>query len=191
MNNTEEKREHYYFTWGTLKKGFANHDEKKYILGDLIGKYSTVEPLSLIVPVDPFCPNPNCRYVHRIGALTEANSEYCKRLKGELYKVTTCGLQKLDKLEGYNPEDLAKSEYIRKEIDLEEEGTGKVVRAFIYFIANPEPYEALLSTGQAEIVPEYTLDMSKGDYKDCCKADFNHTGEHDSLPFPDLITANG
>lgn len=189
MTTSQDKRKHYYFTWGTLKQGFPNHDANKEVLGDLIGKFTTVKPLSLIVPLASFCPNKGCRFVHRIGALTEKTLSQSAKLKGEVYLISEAGLAQLDNLENYDPKSTTNS-YVRKTIDLASDATGEVINAYIYFINDAEKYEALLQVEQAEIVPEYTLDMARGKYKPCCEANNNHQGPHDELPFPTLPAKN-
>lgn len=185
MTTSQDNRKHYYFTWGTLKQGFPNHDANKEVLGDLIGKFTTVKPLSLIVPLASFCPNKGCRFVHRIGALTEKTLSQSAKLKGEVYLISEAGLAQLDKLENYDPKSKTNS-YVRKTVDLANDTTGEVINAYIYFINDAAKYEALLKHHLAEIVPEYTLDMAKGKYKPCCEKNINHEGEHISLPFPPI-----
>lgn len=185
MTTSQTERKHYYFTWGTLKQGFPNHEANKEVLGDLIGKFTTVKPLSLIVPLASFCPNEGCRFVHRIGALTEKALSQSTRLKGEVYLISEEGLARLDELENYTPNSSSNS-YKRDTIDLVNDDTGEIINAYIYFIQESTKYEELLKHHLAEIVPEYTLDMAKGKYKPCCEKDINHAGVHISLPFPPI-----
>jgi len=188
MNTTPQERKHYYFTWGTLKQGFPNHVKYASALGEIVGHYSSAETLSLIVPKDRFCPNSGCQFVHRFGALTDAIEGHSAEICGELYRVSDEGLAELDSLENYDPNNIESSSYIRREISLKENATGKKVKAYIYFVADASPYTKLLLADRAEVVSEYTLEMAKGDYKPCCQADNKHSGKHDILPFPALAS---
>lgn len=57
----------YYFTYGSLKRGFPNHENESNHLQNFVGKAKTVEAYPLVVPFEKSCKNPNCPYLHQQG----------------------------------------------------------------------------------------------------------------------------
>ncbi len=151
-----------YFTYGSLKKGFPNHEAHSEVLNDFVGTARTRQPMPLIVPNEPFCDNPNCAYLHRMATLVDQQG-MGKQISGEVYRVTESGLRELDKLEGYHGPDSPENVYIRKKINVIVNGAMKP--AYAYVIADPEKYVANWRDGTSEAVTEYTLDMASGTLK--------------------------
>jgi gamma-glutamylcyclotransferase (GGCT)/AIG2-like uncharacterized protein YtfP len=187
MSDEKNKNDRvYYFTWGTLKRGFPNHDDHKEVLDTFIGEFSTKDNYTLIVPHDIFCPNPGCKYVHKIGALTDEVSGHGAQITGEVFSVTKKGLKELDKLEDYHRCLFKKSTYVRKKVELVSSDNNKTLSAYIYVIKEGTPYIDLLNCNKAISTPTYTKQMANEgrDYKNCCKKDPCHAGDHDKLPIP-------
>jgi len=151
-----------YFTYGSLKQGFPNHDAHSAVLNDFVGPARTRQPMPLIVPKEPFCDNPNCAYLHRMATLVDQQG-MGKQVSGEVYRVTEAGLRQLDKLEGYHGPDSSENVYLRKKINVVVNGVMKP--AYVYVIADPGKYLANWRDGTSEVVDEYTLDMAKGELK--------------------------
>lgn len=107
------------FTYGTLKRGFANH----YLMQDLmnenaavfLGPYITYQPYPLV------CGPYNIPYLIHLSGTGN-------RVKGELYSVSMEGLARLDELEGTKI-----GHYDRLPVEIQsEEGEG-LVKAEAYF----------------------------------------------------------
>lgn len=162
-DNLEDREKTYlYFTYGSLKKGFPNHEAHAEVLDDFVGPAATRQPMPLIVPKEPFCDNPNCAYLHRMATLVDRKGSG-RPVKGEVYRVTSGGLKELDKLEGYHGPGAAENVYVRKRINVLMDGVKKP--AYVYVIANPQKYLAELDSGASELVDEYTIDMATGTLK--------------------------
>ncbi|TMV05631.1 hypothetical protein FGK63_16440 [Ruegeria sediminis] len=151
-----------YFTYGSLKQGFPNHDDHKKVLDDFVGTAVTRQPMPLIVPKEPFCDNPNCAYLHRMAVLVDVKGRG-RSVKGEAYRVTASGLKELDKLEGYHGAGSDENVYLRKKINIVVNGATEP--AFVYVIADPAQHLRKLEDGTSDIVSEYTLDMAQGELK--------------------------
>lgn len=151
-----------YFTYGSLKQGFPNHEAHSQVLGDFVGPARTRQPMPLIVPKEPFCDNPNCAYLHRMATLVDQQG-VGKQVTGEVYRVTDSGLRALDKLEGYHGPNSPENVYNRKKINVVVNGTMKP--AYVYVIADPDKYMTNWRDGTSEVVSEYTLDMAEGELK--------------------------
>ncbi|WP_170356957.1 flavoprotein [Ruegeria arenilitoris] len=158
----EREKTYLYFTYGSLKKGFPNHDAHADVLDDFVGQAVTRQPMPLIVPKEPFCDNPNCAYLHRMATLVDRKGTG-RPIKGEVYRVTSGGLKELDKLEGFHGPGAADNVYVRKRINVLMDGVKKP--AYVYVIANPEKYLAELESGASELVDEYSIDMATGTLK--------------------------
>jgi gamma-glutamylcyclotransferase (GGCT)/AIG2-like uncharacterized protein YtfP len=187
-SETKSKNEErfYYFTWGTLKRGFANHDNYKEVLDDFVGEYSTKNQFTMIVPNEVFCPNPGCQWVHHIGALMDAVPGHGDHIQGEVFNVTRAGIKKLDKLENYSRCWFKKSTYIRKRVELVAKDTSEIITAFIYIINDGRPFLNLLSCEKAVSTPTYTKKMDDDGRvkKQCCVKNPGHCGPHDKLKIP-------
>lgn len=153
-----------YFTYGSLKRGFPNHEDNKDVLKDFVGVATTTQALPLIVQKEPKCDNEDCKYLHRMATLVDKQGEG-RHVIGEVYRVTAQGLEKLDKLEGYD-RNRPKSEnkYVRRKTKVEVKGRTETV--FCYFIQDPSEYQKSLENNQSEMLSEYTMDMAKGPLKE-------------------------
>ena len=106
------------FVYGTLKKGFCNHELLKE--AEYLGKAITKEAYPLIAP--------KVWYPYLIDAPGEG-----EQVKGELYEVDLSTLKQLDRLEEYP------RYYTRKTIDVIDE-EGKSHKALAYFLVPKIPY---------------------------------------------------
>ena len=176
-----------YFTYGSLKRDFPNHDKfSDTVLSDFIGSAITSDSFPLVVPKEPKCDNPNCPYLHRMASLIHSSdcpnlvesgqfpteTPQVNRIKGELFKVSEDGLQELDVLEGYTGVPGEETNvYERRFVDIEviESGSGRrtTVQCWCYFMKKgaEEKILEVVEGGTAECVPEYGLDMAKGELK--------------------------
>ena len=151
-----------YFTYGSLKRGFPNHDAHAEALGQFVGPARTRQAMPLIVQKEAACSNENCPYLHRMATLVDLKGRGVP-VEGEVYRVTASGLQALDALEGYRGRAAHDNVYLRKKIAVV---VGDAVEhAYAYVIADPAPHLDALADGSAETVPVYTLDMAQGDLK--------------------------
>lgn len=161
-----------YFAYGTLQQGFSNYERFAGDLGVPLGRYRTVEPFPLVVPREPACTNPGCRYAHRMGVLLpDAGSG--RRVEGELFAIEAGALARLDDLE---------SAYVRRPVPVEPLEGGERVEAEVYFVADAEPWRALLAAGRADAVARYERAYAKGPLKRCCVERPGHEGSHDVVP---------
>ncbi|MEW2919410.1 flavoprotein [Ruegeria sp. ANG10] len=160
-NDLIEDREktYLYFTYGSLKKGFPNHDAHAEVLDDFVGEAITRQRMPLIVPHEPFCDNPNCGFLHRMATLIDQKGRG-KAVRGEVYRVSSTGMKELDKLEGYHGPNSPENVYVRKRINVLIDGVKKP--AYTYVIAHPTKYLDEWEQGTSGIVAEYTLDMATG-----------------------------
>nr|WP_302479289.1 flavoprotein [Ruegeria arenilitoris] len=160
-NDLIEDREktYLYFTYGSLKKGFPNHDAHTEVLDDFVGEAITRQRMPLIVPNEPHCDNPNCGFLHRMATLVDQKGRG-KAVKGEVYRVSSSGMKELDKLEGYHGPGSPENVYVRKRINVLINGVKKP--AYTYVIAHPTKYLDQWEEGTSGIVAEYTLDMATG-----------------------------
>ena len=152
-----------YFTYGSLKRGFPNHEAHSKVLNDFVGSARTRQPMPLIVPNEPYCDNPNCDYLHRMATLVDQQG-MGKPVTGEVYRVTESGLRELDKLEGYHGPGSSKNVYVRKKINVVLNGVMKP--AYAYVIADPTTYMENWRNGTSQVMDEYTLDMATGTLKE-------------------------
>lgn len=151
-----------YFTYGSLKRGFPNHDAHAQVLGEFVGSATTRQAMPLVVQKEPRCDNPNCPYLHRMAALVDIKGRG-HPVRGEVYRVTAAGLSELDKLEGYHGPASTENVYLRKKITI---AIGdEIDHAYAYVTANPGAHLAALENGEAEALPEYTADMARGELK--------------------------
>jgi gamma-glutamylcyclotransferase (GGCT)/AIG2-like uncharacterized protein YtfP len=168
----------YYFTYGTLQRGYPNFDAYAEGLGLRIGCYRTRELFPLIVVKRPACPNPGCKFEHRMTALIEDKGKG-HRVEGEVYQISQALLNRLDRLESYSADDEANSSYLRRTVAVEPiDGDSESLDCQVYFIADGEGYERLFEDGSAERLQKFTLKMAQGRLKPCCRQDPNHTGPH-------------
>lgn len=146
-----------FFTYGSLKRGFPNHEEHSGILDDFLGVATTIESMPLIVPYEPSCTNPNCQWLHRMPTLLDIPGKG-EPVEGEVFRMAMENIKELDKLEGFispgNPENV----YERRQISVKLQDA--VVEAEAYVIADPGPKMDEWKRGEAEAVGNYTLEMA-------------------------------
>jgi len=152
----------YYFTYGSLKRGFPNYEDQAKHLQKFIGKATTVVSFPLVVPLEPSCTNPNCPYLHKQASLVDIPG-VGKRVLGEVFEVGINDISAFDKLEGFKGVTSNQNHYSRKVITVEIEGKG-TVKAYVYFSTDEDPMTQV-KAGKAEFVDNYLLSMSKGELK--------------------------
>ncbi|KAI4328069.1 hypothetical protein L6164_020460 [Bauhinia variegata] len=90
-NISDEPKPHLIFVYGTLKKGFPNHALMEDLISTddavLVGKYFTQHPYPLV------CGPYGIPYLINLPRSGH-------RITGELYSVSSRGLERLDELEG-------------------------------------------------------------------------------------------
>jgi len=153
---------HRVFVFGSLKRGFPNHDNYAEHLGEFLGEATTRQAMPLVVPDEPFCNNPSCPYLHRMAALVRIKGRG-KRVRGELYAVSDAGLAALDALEHFKGPGHPDNVYVRRPIRVVHDGRG--VNALTYFVRDRKTHLDALRAGKAKAVAEYTLEMAKGTLK--------------------------
>ena len=158
-----------YFAYGTLQQGFANHEHYAGELGAPLGRYRTVDAFPLVVPRSPACTNPGCRYVHRMGVLLPDRGDG-QRVEGELFAIEAATLAALDELE---------AAYDRRRLLVQPLDGGAAVEAEVYFIADADPWRALLRSEHADAVARYEREHAEGPLKRCCREYPGHDGPHD------------
>ena len=120
-----------FFTYGSLKSNFPNHNPTSALLGKLVGACSTVDKLPLIVPKIPSCSNSACGFLHRIAALVHRpGTGHC--VHGELYEVDPDGLIQLDKQQQYLGPAEASNVHDRLLVEVKMED-GAIKQAHCYF----------------------------------------------------------
>lgn len=159
---SDDEPSYLYFTYGSLKRGFPNHEAYAEALGQYVGQATTRQPMPLVVQKEAACSNENCRYLHRMATLVDLKGRGVP-VEGEVYRVTASALRTLDALEGYVGQGAPDNVYLRKKIAVVIGGA--VQHAYAYVIADPAPHLAALEDGSAETVPVYTFDMAQGDLK--------------------------
>lgn len=170
------------FVYGTLRRGFPNHDVLKGLRARWLGVARTAQALPLVVPRERICTNPGCRFIHQMGVLCDRPGEG-QRVEGDLFEVDDLALQSMDRLENYDPKNPGSSTYRRRSIEVEGP-SGESRMAECYFAADASPYLALLESGKADAVPSYSLEMSRGELKACCRTDPGHDPPHHVIALP-------
>lgn len=112
---------HIIFAYGTLKKGFSNHDILKR--SKFIGTGFTTEKYSMYQDGIPYV----------------VKEEAVSNIQGEVYSVDSDILKILDRLERHP------DWYCRKQVDVRMDSTGEVIIAWLYF--NPTPEGELVESG--------------------------------------------
>jgi len=153
----------YYFTYGSLKRGFPNYDNLAHHLKEFVGAAKTVQKFPLVVPNDPSCTNPNCPYLHQQATLCNYPGKGLQ-VTGEVFVVTSQDIEEFDRLEGFGGGDHLDNVYSRQLVDVDVEGKG-VVKAYVYFHSHGIHAMEMVKDGTAEFVEEYVLSMARGDLK--------------------------
>ncbi|MEA2234206.1 MAG: gamma-glutamylaminecyclotransferase [Solirubrobacteraceae bacterium] len=171
-------REIHYFAYGTLQKGFSNYADMTAVLGEPIGRFRTVEPFAVVVPLKAGCANPGCNLLHRMATLVpEVGSLH---VEGDVYCVDADGLREIDRLENYDGEK-GTGPYVRREVDVVSVDGSTRLTAQAYRVRDPARWRALVELGRADAVAHYTADMAISTPKDCCVRDPGHAGAHDTI----------
>jgi gamma-glutamylcyclotransferase (GGCT)/AIG2-like uncharacterized protein YtfP len=171
-----------YFAYGTLQKGFPNWHDLADRLGDPIGRFHTVEPHALVVPLQPGCWNPGCRLLHRMAALVPGVEPF--HVEGDLFAIDQSALADIDQLEDHDEDRQPPGVYVRTQVKVRALAGGSVREAIVYCVRDPAPWQALVSTGQAELLGRYERRFADATPKACCLRDPGHGGPHDVLdPF--------
>ena len=172
-------RDIFYFAYGTLQRGFPNHERFAAELGEPVGRFRTAAPYPLVVPHQAACTNPGCPYLHRMAALLPDEGEGV-HVEGEVYVGEASTIERLDLLENYVGQDEAGSTHLRRSVRLTPlEGDGAPVEAHAYFVASTAPWRDLLDRGEAVLVARYGLELAEGRPKECCRRNPGHEGPHD------------
>jgi len=151
-----------YFTYGSLKKGFPNHQDHPEALSDFVGTAVTSEAMPLLVPNEPNCTNPNCRWLHRMPTLVDMPGKG-RHVKGEVYRLRESDIKALDALEGFISPGNPGNVYERKAIPVSMDG--QVMNVEAYVIADPSLKLEEWKQGKSAAYEEYTQDMSSQDLK--------------------------
>ena len=159
--DAEAEASHLYFTYGSLKRGFPNHDKYKDLLSEFVGEANTFQRMPLVVQNEPACTNDKCPYLHRMATLVDQKG-HGEHVRGEVYRVKASDLKEIDELEGYEGPG-QQNTYVRKTISVVV--NGEKVQAHCYVIAEPQAYMQSVKDGTSSILSEYTLDMAKGALK--------------------------
>ena len=152
----------FYFTYGSLKRGFPNHKNHEEHLKDYVGDATTVERFPLVVPFEPSCSNPNCKYLHKQANLCDFPGQG-EHVKGEVFRVSVDDIIALDKLEGFKGMTVDDNVYVRTLIDVRLKNAG-TIKAFVYMSKSETPMKEV-EDGNAEFIDEYLLSMSTGQLK--------------------------
>ena len=171
-----------YFAYGTLQKGFANWRDLADRLGDPVGRFRTVEPHALVVPVQPGCANPGCPLLHRMAVLVPGIEGF--HAEGDLFIVDRSALAEIDRLEDYDDARDPPGLYERVRVRVASPAGREAHDAFAFRVSDPAPWRALVATGRAELLTRYERRHAHASPKRCCIASPGHTGPHDVLdPF--------
>jgi gamma-glutamylcyclotransferase (GGCT)/AIG2-like uncharacterized protein YtfP len=147
----------FYFTYGSLKRGYPNHQSHEDVLSDFVGAGVTSLSFPLVVPDEPNCTNPHCPYLHRMPTLLDMEGVGMP-VQGEVFRLDETKLKELDKLEGFIGPGNAENIYERRHIDVRV--GDQVISAQVYFIVEAAPKLALWRHGLADVYEEYTLAMA-------------------------------
>ena len=171
-----------YFAYGTLQKGFPNWPDLADRLGDPVGRFRTVEPHALVVPIRPGCANPGCGLLHRMAALVPGVEGFF--VEGDVFLVDRLAIAAIDRLEGYDETRDAHGPYVRTDVAVAAIGSGEIRLATAYRVRDPAPWRALVAGGRAELLTRYELRLAEATPKQCCITTPHHSGPHDVIdPF--------
>jgi gamma-glutamylcyclotransferase (GGCT)/AIG2-like uncharacterized protein YtfP len=148
-------------------------------LGDPIGRFRTVQPHALVVPIQPGCWNPGCRLLHRMAALVPGVEPF--RVEGDVFAIDGSALAEIDRLEDYDEQRQPPGLYVRTRVQVRSLAGGSLHEAIAYCVRDPAPWQALVSSGAAELLGRYERRFADATLKACCKRDPGHAGAHDVL----------
>ena len=169
----------HYFAYGTLQRGFPNWPDLAGLLGEPVGRFRTVKPHAVVVPIQPGCGNPGCGMLHRMAALVPGVDGH--RVEGDLFALDRSGLSRIDRLEGYDERRRPLGLYVRCELEVEPADGGDACVALAYVVSEPELWRALAATGAAELVDRYESRHAEAETKRCCVLGPGHPGPHDVI----------
>jgi hypothetical protein len=150
-----------YFAYGTTQKGFPHHTALG--LGEPVARLRVYGGHGIVVPREPACSNPACRYLHRMAVLCQGT--WNLQPEGDVFEIDEAMLDQLDSLELAGP-------YARVEVDLSDGSPALAYRA-----VPPLPWINLANVGLADVVDVY--EHAEAVLKPCCQADPGHDGPHD------------
>ena len=168
-----------YFAYGTLQKGFANWPDLADELGDPVGRFCTVQPHGLVVPIQPGCANPGCGLLHRMAAMVAGIDG--SHVEGDLFEIDRSALAAIDRLEAYDPSRQLPGLYVRTEIEVVAAGGGEIRLATAYSVREPDRWRALVASGRAELLVRYEHHLADARPKLCCVENPGHRGPHDVI----------
>ena len=175
-------RELRYFAYGTLQKEFPNWHDLADRLGDPIGRFRTVEPHAVVVPIQAGCWNPGCRLLHRMAALVPGVEGF--HVDGDVFAIDPSALAAIDRLEDYDEDRQPPGLYLRTHLQVRSLAEPTVHEAIAYCVRDPAPWLALVSNGRAEALSCYERRFADATPKACCLRNPGHAGPHDVLdPF--------
>jgi hypothetical protein len=158
-----------YFAYGTTQSGFVHH--RALGLGEPAGRFRTVAAHSVVVPRDPACSNPGCRYKHRMAALVAGHWNH--RAEGDVFLVED--FSALDALELSGP-------YVRSTVEVVPLEGGEPITAQTYPAAEPLRWAELVWAGLADALETYSRALADASpLKDCCVNAPGHEPPHDVL----------
>ena len=169
----------HYFAYGTLQRGFPNWPDLASLLGEPLGRFRTVKPHAVVVPIQPGCGNPGCGMLHRMAALVPGVDGH--RVQGDLFAIDRSGLPAIDRLEGYDERRHPPGLYVRCGLEVEPVAGGEPRVALAYLVSEPELWRALAAGGAAELVEHYESRHAEVEPKRCCVAAPGHPGPHDVI----------
>lgn len=168
-----------YFAYGTLQKGFPNWPDLADQLGEPVGRFRTVEPHALVVPIQPGCGNPGCGMLHRMAALVPGVPGF--RVDGDLFMIDRCALAAVDRLEAYDDRREPPGLYVRTSIEIASIADDQVRAAITYRVRDPTAWLALVTRRAAELHERYEHHLAHATLKQCCIRNPRHHGPHDVL----------
>ena len=176
-------RDTFYFAYGTLQRGFANHARFASDLGEPLGRFRTANRYPLVVARRAACSNPGCPFLHRMAVLLPDRGEGL-HVEGEVYAVSRGTIDLLDRLESYVAADEAASAHVRRSVRVVPVGEGdSAVEAQTYFAASSTEWRELLARGEGDLVASYGGEVARAEgLKECCRKDPEHDGPHDVVP---------
>jgi hypothetical protein len=151
-----------YFAYGTTQQGFPHHRELG--LPERVGRGRLRESNAIVVPREPACGNPGCRFLHRMAVLVP--NQWSLHAEGDVFEVDDAQLERLDGLELAGP-------YERAEVALDDGRT-----AVAYTAKEPFRWYQLVTAGLADAVEVYDV-RDHEQLKPCCTNDPGHEPPHD------------
>jgi gamma-glutamylcyclotransferase (GGCT)/AIG2-like uncharacterized protein YtfP len=160
-----------YFAYGTTQRGFTHHRRLAELLGEPVGRFTTVAPHAVVVPHAAACSNPGCEYVHRMAVLVGGFEPV--HAEGDLFLITPEALAVVDRLETSGP-------YARERIEVVSGDDTRVAQA--YRAREPDRWRALVARGAADTLSSYPRELADVEEpKPCCVRTPGHPPPHDTV----------